>query len=54
MSAHDALTLAISVVCSAVFGILMVMVILGVRSLSKATPVTANEGPEPVRTLPPR
>jgi hypothetical protein len=54
MNAHDALTLAISVVCAAVFGILTVMVLLGLRSISKATPVTANEGPEPVRTPPPR
>ena len=54
MNAHDALTLAISVLCAAVFGILTVMVLLGLRSISKATPVTANEGPEPVRTPPPR
>ena len=54
MSAHDAVTLAISVVCFAAFGILMVMVLLGVRSLSKATPVTVNEDPKPVGTPPPR
>lgn len=54
MSAHVVSTLAISVVCSAALGILMVMVFLGVWSLSKASPVTANEDPKPVRAPPPR
>ena len=54
MSAHDAGTLAFSVGCTAVFVILAVMVFRGFLSLSKATPVTANEAPAPVPTPPPR
>jgi probable Rubsico expression protein CbbX len=54
MSVHDATTLAITVVCSAVFVILMVMVFLGLRSVSKVTPVTANEAPAPQPIPPPR
>ena len=54
MSAHDAGTLAFSVGCSAVFVILAVMVFRAFVSLSKATPVTANDAAAPVRTPPGR
>jgi hypothetical protein len=54
MRGHDAATLAVTVASCAVFGILLVMVFRGIWSLSKATPVTANEAPAPARTAPPR
>ena len=54
MSAHDVSTLAISVVCCAIFLILTVMVFHALLSLSKTTPMTANQAPAPVRTVPPR
>ena len=54
MSAHDVSTLTISVVCCAIFVILTVMVFHALLSLSKATPVTANQAPTPVRSGPPR
>jgi probable Rubsico expression protein CbbX len=54
MSAHDAWTLAITVVLSAILVGLTVMVFLSMRSLSKAGPVTEHEDPKPVRTPAPR
>ena len=54
MSGHEVLTLALSVVFSVVFVILSVMVVHAIRSLSKATPVTANQAAAPLRIVPPR
>jgi hypothetical protein len=54
MSAHEVSTLSISVVCCVIFVILSAMVFHAVRSLSRATPATANGAPLPVRPLPPR
>ena len=51
MSGHDALTLILSVVFSVIFVILSVMVVHAIRSLSKATPVMANQAPVPLRTV---
>ncbi len=54
MSGHEVLTLALSVGFSVVFVILSVMVVHAIRSLSKATPVTANQAAAPLRIVPPR
>ncbi len=53
MSAHTVWTLALTIVFSAFLVIMLAEVLRGVRSLSKATPVTST-GPKPPRTPPAR
>jgi hypothetical protein len=49
MSGHVALELAIIVVCCGALGVMLMMVLAGVRSLSKDVPVT-HEAPKPTGT----